>query len=122
MRYCKECEKFNTCEEMCEPVAKLVGRGEYFWRAGKKRKLLIWDLRNIPDEERDDPESDRSIIDMRIAQITPRQGSIIKLLIDGKTKNEIKRLLSISAWVMNYEVRRIKQEVALSKKSRSEML
>jgi DNA-binding CsgD family transcriptional regulator len=115
MDLCNKCEKKAECTELCTSARQLVTKGERIWRRGKQRKMLIWDMSNVPHPDTLTTRHDRVVVDMSKVKLTPRQQLILDLLLLRVKKQSIMSLLGISRWVVNFEIRRIKQAVDLAR-------
>lgn len=111
IKLCEQCDKKAECTDLCTPAAKYVSKSERIWRRGKQRKMLIWDMTNVPHPDTLVSRHDRVVVDMSKAKLTTRQQVILDLLLVRMPKENIMSYLGISRWVLNWEIRRITQEV-----------
>lgn len=101
--------KNASCEEVCRAV-ELHTHGDVTMRASLLQKTLVT-MGARREEERDDPASSSGEDQV---QLTAREMSVLRLLVEGKRNKEIGAELCISLWTAKKHVERILAKLGVS--------
>lgn len=115
---CNLCPKYDSCKKLCNDVLKEINktigsRKVNLDRADSRETILTNDdLDNILySNALSDSEYSR-VSNLIIAILTPKQKKIMKLFAEGKTQEELAKILNVTQSAVSQYLTAIKREIS----------